>query len=78
VAVKYVVPEDQAHLVPADELPPDEKRLREAFGTRLLGVGDPDPPLRTVPHEIPEPGQVDRVEIRRMSRMPESIRTERG
>ena len=59
MTVKNVVAEDQAHLVPADELLPDEKRLGQAFGPRLFRVGDPDSPLRSVPQQVLAPGQVD-------------------
>src|SRR6476660_4836247 len=48
MAVEDVVAEDETTRMVADEVGADEKRLRQTSGIRLLGVREPDAPLRPV------------------------------
>ena len=55
VAVEDVVPQDQANLVGPDELPPEEKGLRQSLRTRLHDIRDPQAPLAPVLQQRLEP-----------------------
>src|SRR5215211_6893655 len=53
-AVEDVVAECQRAARRADELAPDQERLREPFGGGLLRVGNPEPDVRAVAQQPPE------------------------
>lgn len=60
VAVEDVVAEHQGARLAGDEVLADGERLREAVGTRLLGVGQVHAVARAVPEQALEVGQVGR------------------
>ncbi len=53
-----VVAEDQRDPVVADELSADEESLCQAFGLRLLGIGEVDAPFRPVAEKALEQSRV--------------------
>ena len=58
--IKDVVPEDQANLVGPDEVPPEEKGLREPLRARLHDIRDPQAPLGPVLQQRLEPRTIFR------------------
>ena len=60
LTIKNVVPQHQTYAVVTDELLADEECLRQAIGTRLLGIGEPHTVITAVPQQSAEHGQVHR------------------
>ena len=53
-AVKDVVTEHQGNRITADEVRPDQKRLRQPVGRRLHRIGEPDAEPGTISEQPPE------------------------
>lgn len=58
VAEEDVVAQHQRAGLAGEEVPPDQERLGQAVGARLLGVGEVDPEVRPVAQQALEVGQV--------------------
>jgi len=78
MTVEDVVAEHQRHALAAHESLADEEGLGQAFGTRLLGIGQREAHCAPSPSNRSNSGRSSGVEISRMSRIPASIRVESG
>ncbi len=58
MAVKDVVPKDQADAFSSKKLLSDDESLGKPLRAGLFCIGEPDPPLRTVPEKGPEAGEL--------------------
>jgi hypothetical protein len=90
MAVEDVVAEDQAAGLAGEEVAADDKSLGEAVGRGLDSVLERETPTRAIANTLSNPrptasprscskrGVSSGVEMMRMSRMPESIRMDKG
>ncbi|GFJ83204.1 hypothetical protein Phou_073840 [Phytohabitans houttuyneae] len=77
-AVEDVVAEDERHRLVADEVRPDDERLRDALGPRLRRVAKVEAPLRAVAQQPLELRLVLGVVMIRISRIPAITSVVRG
>ncbi len=78
LTVKDVIAQYQTARIVADELLADDKGLRQAIGTWLLGISQLDAVQTSISRSLRKQGKSSGVEIIRISRIPASISTDSG